>query len=54
MEEVAFRKGFISGNHLKELASPLVKSGYGKYLMQVLEQQERSMYSHMELVRGKI
>lgn len=33
IEEVAWRQGFISGDQLKALAEPLIKSGYGKYLM---------------------
>jgi glucose-1-phosphate thymidylyltransferase len=32
IEEIAFRKGFISKNQLLELARPLEKSGYGVYL----------------------
>ncbi|HEX6224417.1 MAG TPA: glucose-1-phosphate thymidylyltransferase RfbA [Chryseolinea sp.] len=32
IEEIAFRKGFISKNQLMELAAPLEKSGYGVYL----------------------
>ncbi len=32
IEEIAFRKGFISKNQLLELAKPLEKSGYGVYL----------------------
>lgn len=33
IEEVAFRMGFISKDELDAIAEPLVKSGYGKYLM---------------------
>ncbi|MDR2456275.1 MAG: glucose-1-phosphate thymidylyltransferase, partial [Deltaproteobacteria bacterium] len=36
-EEVAWRKGWIDGARLKELAEPLVKSGYGQYLLSLLE-----------------
>lgn len=32
IEEVAYRMGFISKDELKTLAAPLVKSGYGQYL----------------------
>lgn len=35
IEEVAFRMGFITSEHLRHLADPLVKSGYGKYLLSV-------------------
>jgi len=35
IEEVAYRKGFIDKNQLQKLASELLKSGYGKYLMEL-------------------
>ena len=37
IEEVAFKKGFITEQQLKEVAQPLLKSGYGKYLMGLIE-----------------
>jgi glucose-1-phosphate thymidylyltransferase len=33
IEEVAYRKGFIGADQLKKLAEPLMKSGYGEYLL---------------------
>ncbi len=36
IEEVAFRNGFINKEQLKQLATPLVKSGYGSYLMNLI------------------
>jgi glucose-1-phosphate thymidylyltransferase len=33
IEEIAFRKGFINKNQLEEIAKPLIKSGYGQYLL---------------------
>jgi len=38
IEEIAWRKGFINDEQLKTLAKPLLKSGYGQYLMNLLEQ----------------
>jgi len=38
-EEIAFRKGFIDAAQLQRIATPLLKSGYGQYLMQVLEER---------------
>nr|WP_305080681.1 glucose-1-phosphate thymidylyltransferase RfbA [Microbulbifer sediminum] len=35
-EEVAYRKGFIDAAQLEAQAQPLIKSGYGEYLMQIL------------------
>lgn len=37
IEEVAYRQGFITPEQLQEIALPLVKSGYGKYLFRLLE-----------------
>ncbi|HWU23546.1 MAG TPA: glucose-1-phosphate thymidylyltransferase RfbA [Nocardioides sp.] len=37
-EEVAWRMGFIDDAHLAELAEPLVKSGYGRYLLELLDE----------------
>jgi glucose-1-phosphate thymidylyltransferase len=37
IEEVAYREGFITAAQLEEIAKPLVKSGYGRYLMSVVE-----------------
>ncbi len=38
IEEAAFKMGFIDANQLKELAQPLLKSGYGTHLMSLLEE----------------
>ena len=38
IEEVAFKKRWIDAQQLKALAEPLVKSGYGEYLMKLTEQ----------------
>lgn len=35
-EEVAFRMGYITTSDLEALAKPLVKSGYGKYLLKIV------------------
>lgn len=37
-EEIAFMKGFINAEQVEELASHLLKSGYGQYLMSLLKQ----------------
>ena len=37
-EEVAWRMGFLSDDELRALAEPLVKSGYGAYLLKALAQ----------------
>jgi glucose-1-phosphate thymidylyltransferase len=38
-EEVAFRNGWISAEQLRKVAEPLRKSGYGEYLLKLLENQ---------------
>lgn len=37
VEEVAFIRGFITRQQLKDIAQPLLKSGYGQYLLKVVE-----------------
>lgn len=37
IEEIAWRAGWIDDEQLRALATPLVKSGYGQYLMELLE-----------------
>lgn len=39
LEEIAYRKGFINREQLETMAKPLLKSGYGQYLMNVLKEQ---------------
>lgn len=39
IEEVAFRNGFINAEQLRKLAEPLVKSGYGNYLLQLIDKK---------------
>lgn len=38
-EEVAWRMGYLSDDELRKRAEPLVKSGYGRYLIDVLERE---------------
>lgn len=38
-EEIAYRSGYITAEQLKELAEPLRKSGYGEYLLRMLDEQ---------------
>ena len=37
IEEVAYRMGYISAEQLEKIAQPLIKSGYGKYLMRLIQ-----------------
>ncbi len=37
IEEIAFRMGFINAVQLKDIATPLIKSGYGEYLLKIIK-----------------
>jgi len=41
LEEIAYRKGYISKEQLEELAKPLLKNQYGQYLMKILKEKIR-------------
>lgn len=38
IEEIAYRKGFIDAAQVKKIAEPLLKSGYGQYLMRIINE----------------
>lgn len=40
LEEIAYRKGWITGEQVMELAKPLMKTGYGKYLVDIVDELE--------------
>jgi glucose-1-phosphate thymidylyltransferase len=37
IEEIAYRRGFIDAKQLRHLAAPLMQSGYGTYLVELLD-----------------
>lgn len=39
VEEIAYRKGYITKDQLKKLAAPMLKTEYGKYMMQIAEEK---------------
>lgn len=39
LEEIAFKKGWVSRDQLKELARPMLKNGYGQYLVQLAKNE---------------
>lgn len=41
IEEIAYRMKYIDAEQLKTIAEPLKKSGYGKYLLQILQQESQ-------------
>ncbi len=38
IEEIAYRNGFITAEQLTEIAQPLLKSGYGEYLLKIIQE----------------
>ena len=40
LEEISYRKGWITADKVRELAKPLMKTGYGNYLIDVVEELE--------------
>jgi glucose-1-phosphate thymidylyltransferase len=38
-EEIAFRAGWTSAEQLERQAQPMLKNGYGQYLMQVVRER---------------
>jgi glucose-1-phosphate thymidylyltransferase len=44
IEEIAYKRGFIDRNQLIELAKPLMKNNYGKYLMRIANEEKYGTY----------
>ena len=42
LEGIAFRKGWITADKMRELAKPMLKNQYGQYLLQVVDEVERT------------
>ena len=43
IEEIAYKMGYITGDQLMEIARPLMKSGYGEYLIKLLDHDRISI-----------
>ena len=41
LEGIAYRKGWISEEKMRELARPMLKNNYGRYLMKVVDELKR-------------
>ena len=48
LEGIAFRKGWITADKMRELAKPMLKNQYGQYLLQVVEEVERTRKANLE------
>ena len=42
LEGIAFRKGWIDENRMRELAQPMIKNQYGQYLLKVIDELKNS------------
>ncbi len=42
LEGIAYRKGWISEEKMRELAQPMLKNQYGQYLLQVIDEVKRT------------
>ncbi|AVK46735.1 MAG: glucose-1-phosphate thymidylyltransferase RfbA [Clostridium beijerinckii] len=50
LEEIAYRKGWITSEKVIELAKSLMKTGYGKYLMDMVEEGEVHEYNNNKCI----
>lgn len=48
LEGIAYRQGWISAEKLRTLAQPMLKNEYGKYLLSVIDEVERTGKSNLE------
>lgn len=48
LEGIAYRQGWISAERLKEIAAPMAKNEYGRYLLKVVEEIDRTGYSNLD------
>lgn len=49
LEGIAFSKGWITADKLRELAQPMIKNQYGQYLLHVIEEAERTGKVNIDL-----
>lgn len=45
LEGIAYRKGWITEERMRELAQPMLKNQYGQYLLKVIEEKKRELDS---------
>lgn len=48
LEGIAYRKGWIDSNKMRELAKPMVRTLTGRYLLKVMEEVERAGKDNLE------
>lgn len=47
LEGIAYRKGWISEDKLREVAQPMLKNDYGKYLLSILDEDKESLKKNL-------
>lgn len=47
LEGIAYRKGWITEDKMRELAQPMLKNQYGQYLLQVIDELKRNGDSNL-------
>lgn len=45
LEAIAYRRGWITEERMRELAQPMIKNQYGQYLLQVIDERKREINS---------
>ena len=48
LEGIAYRKGWITADKLREVAQPMLKNDYGKYLLSILDEKEETLEKNLE------
>ena len=48
LEGIAYRKGWISTEKMRELAQPMIKNQYGQYLLKVIDEVERTGVENLD------
>lgn len=47
LEGIAYRKGWISEDKLREVAQPMLKNDYGRYLLSILDEDKESLKKNL-------
>lgn len=53
LEGIAYRKGWISEDKLREVAQPMLKNDYGKYLLSILDEDKESLKKNFGVLSEK-
>lgn len=48
LEGIAFRQGWITAEKMRELARPMIKNQYGQYLLQVVNEVEKTGKANLD------